>query len=132
MIRILLPITLIISSNLALAQNTSATTAKPTSDRDAIIKQLVAQDRGDITAMEPSSTHSGGVIVGYSSGAVIRCKADLTCNEFTGTPNVAVEQLAVSRRGASEIVWVSYRQGAMYQCMDGSCQKVALQNAPVN
>ena len=130
MLRILLSIALTALSNFALAQNTSESSAPAPADRDAIIRQLVAQDRGDITAIEPSSTQSGEVIVGYSSGAVISCKADQTCSEFTGTPNVAVEQLAVSRQIASEIVWVSYRQGALYQCTDGSCQKVALQNAP--
>ena len=132
MLRILLFVVLTTVPNLALAQNTSESSAKAASDRDARIRQLVAQDRGDITSIEPSSTQNGGVIVGYSSGAVISCKADQTCNEFTGTPNVAVEQLAVSRQGASEIVWVSYRQGALYQCTDGSCQKVALQSSPVN
>ena len=130
MVRIFLSVVLITLSHLVLAQKAAESSATAPSDRDAIIRQLVAQDRGDITAIEPSSTQSGAVIVGYSSGAVIICKADQTCDEFTGTPNVAVEQLAVSRQGASEIVWVSYRQGALYQCTDGSCQKVALQNAP--
>jgi hypothetical protein len=34
-----------------------------------------------------------------------------------------VAHIAVSKRGASEIVWVTYRQGALYRCVDNTCIK---------
>ena len=96
-------------------------TGAPT--REALLKAAVARDRGEITAMEPSSREGGGVIIGHSSGAVLNCYGDDHCREFFGTPNTVVEHIAVSRRGASEIVWVSYPQGALYRCSGNQCEK---------
>ena len=84
---------------------------------------MVARDRGEITAIEPLSKEGGGVIIGYSSGALLNCYGDQSCQEFAGTPNTAVEHIAISNRGASEIIWVTYRQGALYQCANYHCKK---------
>ena len=97
---------------------------EPVDDRKARVRELVSQNAGEITALEPSSRADGGVIVGFSSGDVVRCGADGNCSGLTGTPNVAVQHIAVSRRGASEILWVAYRQGALYQCDADLCSKV--------
>ena len=99
----------------------AAPTATPT--REALLKAAVARDRGDVTAMEPASAEGQGVIIGYSSGAVLNCHGEHSCREFFGTPNAAVEHIAVSRQGTSEVVWVSYPQGAIYQCIGYQCEK---------
>ncbi len=107
----------------ALAQDQSgAATAEPKS-RNTLIRELVAQDRGAITAMEPSSKEGQGVVIGYSSGAIFNCHGKHSCKEFRGTPNTAVENIAISKRGKSEVIWVSYGQGALYQCVDNRCNK---------
>ena len=93
-------------------------------DRKARIRELVAQEQGAITALEPSRAGSGSVLVGYSSGAVLRCGGEGRCDEYAGTPNIPVEAIAVSRRGTSEIVWIAYGQGALYSCADLQCRKV--------
>ena len=94
-----------------------------TATREALLKAAVARDRGEITAMEPASGGGQGVIIGYSSGAVLNCYGDHSCREFAGTPNAGVEHIAVSRQAASEVVWVSYPQGAIYQCIGYRCEK---------
>lgn len=108
-------------SSTALAGDNVKPTATKAPTREALLKAAVARDRGEITAMEPSSGE--GVIIGHSSGAVLNCYGDHSCKEFFGTPNAAVEHIAVSRQGTSEVVWVSYPQGALYQCISNHCEK---------
>jgi hypothetical protein len=98
-----------------------AATEAPT--REALLKAAVARDRGEITAMEPSSREGGGVIIGHSSGAVLNCYRDRSCREFLGTPNTTVGHIAVSRQDDAEVVWVSYPQGALYRCIGNRCEK---------
>lgn len=92
-------------------------------DREALLSKFVAQNRGDVTAIEASTRQGGGVVIGYASGAVLRCTSQKTCQELAGTPNVPVEQIAVSRGGTSEVIWVAYRQGALYHCAEDLCEK---------
>ena len=107
----------------ALAQNDVEGGATEASDRKALLKAAVARDRGEISALEPDSSQRGGVVVGYSSGAVLHCYGNQGCKEFSGTPNAPVEHIAVSSREKLEIFWVSYPQGALYQCVDNTCTK---------
>ena len=107
----------------ALAQDPLEATTTEASNRKAILKAAVARDRGEISAMEPLSKEGQGVIIGYSSGAVLNCYGNHSCKEFSGTPNTAVEHIAISKRGKSEVIWVSYPQGALYQCISNSCNK---------
>ncbi len=93
------------------------------SDRDARLRAAVARDRGDITALEPLPAGAQGVIVGYSSGAVLHCQGKDQCTEYAGTPNAAVRHLAVAGSGASIVVWAAYPQGALYRCASGRCDK---------
>lgn len=103
-------------------------------DRDALIKRTLAGGRGEITVMEPSSIDGKGVIIGYSSGAVVHCYADNDCREFDGTPASTlvggVTAIAVSRRGNGEEVWVAYQHGILYRCADYSCREVLPENSP--
>jgi hypothetical protein len=92
-------------------------------DRKARIRELVAQEQGEITALEPSRTGDGSVLVGYSSGAVLRCDDEGRCTEYAGTPNIPVEGIAASPLAGSEVVWVAYGQGALYRCVDSQYQK---------
>lgn len=123
MIRSVLSIILIALCAVSFAQDQEESSPTSSSNRKALLKDLVAQGRGEVTAIEPSSKEDGSVIVGYSTGVVLNCKSDQECRDFSGTPNVSVEHIAVSKRGASEIVWVTYRQGALYQCVDNACIK---------
>ena len=123
MIRAVLSIILVALCAAAFAQDHGESSPTPSSNRKALLKDLAAQNRGEITAIEPSSKQEGGVVVGYSSGVVLYCMSDQDCRVFDGTPNVSVEHIAVSKRGAYEIVWVTYRQGALYRCADDSCIK---------
>ncbi|MEH6593441.1 MAG: hypothetical protein V7746_24455 [Halioglobus sp.] len=111
------------SSAVTLAQDREEATTMEPSSREALLKGMVMRDRGEITALEPSSQEGGSVIIGYSSGAVLNCYGNQSCKEFNGTPNMAVEHIAVSSRGASEIIWVTYRHGAIYQCAIKNCSK---------
>jgi hypothetical protein len=122
MCRLVLSLIIFTSSVVAFAQSSGQAT-KESASRAELLKGMVARDRGEITAIEPSSKEAGGVIVGYSSGAVLNCFGRQSCREFSGTPSAAVEHIAVSRRGASEIFWVTYQHGALYQCADTSCSK---------
>jgi hypothetical protein len=106
-----------------LAQDRGETTTVQPSNRTALLKEMVARDRGEITALEPSSKEGGGVIIGYSSGAILNCYGGQSCREFHGTPGAGVEHLVVSKRGASEIIWVTYLHGALYQCVNSYCNK---------
>lgn len=120
--------------SLVLVSSTAAALAQPQPDpaaaRKALLREWVSQDSGEITALEPSVAQAGGVVVGYSSGAVSRCDADRRCLEYSGTPDVAVERIAVSALDASDVVWVGYRQGALYQCTGAVCTRVARPAAP--
>ena len=107
----------------ALAQDTSGVANTEPTSREALLRQLVAQDHGEVTAIEPSSKEDGSVVIGYASGAVLICDDNQSCRKFGGTPSVSVEHIAVSRNGASEIIWVTYRQGALYQCANNQCGK---------
>lgn len=102
-------------------------------DRDALIKRALAGDRGEITVMEPSSIDGKGVIIGYSSGAVVQCYADNNCRAFDGTPASTlvggVTAIAVSRRGNGEEVWVAYQHGILYRCADYFCREVLPENS---
>ncbi len=107
----------------SLAQQINETTGPEAASRKALLQELVKQERGDITVMEASSKKDGSVILGYSSGVVSVCNENPPCFEFAGTPNTPVQQIVASRNGASEVIWVSYRQGAIYRCDDGQCRK---------
>jgi hypothetical protein len=123
MMRAVLSIILIALCAVTFAQDHGESSPTLSSNRKELLRDLAAQNRGDITAIEPSSKDDGGVIVGYSSGVVAKCMSDQDCRVFDGTPNVSVEHIAVSKRGVYEIVWVTYRQGALYRCEDSSCVK---------
>lgn len=96
-------------------------------DRSALIRRALASDRGEITAMEPSATDGGGIIIGYSSGAVENCYGQGECRAFDGTPDGAlvggVRAIAVSRRDKRDIVWVAYPHGILYRCADYFCRE---------
>lgn len=96
----------------------------PDDRRRARIQELVRQEKGEVTAMEASARDDGSVFVGFASGSVVHCPATGACDEFAGTPNVAVQHIAVARDGASQVVWVAYRQGALYRCRDRDCEKI--------
>ncbi len=113
------------------AQSGGSNQSSGTPDRDALLKAAVARDRGEITALEPLSGDGAGIAVGYSSGAVLNCFSDQSCREFGGTPNTAVQAIAVSRRGNAEILWVSYSQGALYQCRQARCTKFLWDGDPI-
>ena len=106
----------------ALAQDSRQTDADA-SDREAFLKAAIARDRGDISALEPSSGEAQGVIVGYSSGAVLHCYGTQSCMEFGGTPHASVENIAVSGQAGAEVIWVSYPQGSLYKCSGATCRK---------
>ena len=117
-------IALIVASGAtAVAQDRAVGSETEASSRATLLKKAVAQDRGDITAMEPSASDEGGVIVGYSSGVVLHCYRDQTCREFDGTPGVPVEHIAVSRTGGLAVSWVAYRHGVLYRCADYECRQ---------
>ena len=107
----------------ALAQDTSGVANTEPTSREALLRQLVAQDHGEVTAIEPSSKEDGSVVIGYASGAVLICDGNQSCRKFGGTPSVSVEHIAASRNGVSEVIWVTYRQGALYQCANYQCGK---------
>lgn len=95
--------------------------------RNAAIRSALAQERGEITVLEASPGNSGGVYVGFSSGALLNCDGDQACRGFTGVPDGAVDMevsaIVVSRRGEREIVWVSYPHGVLYRCADYHCEE---------
>jgi hypothetical protein len=105
-------------------------------DRSALIKSALASDRGEITVMEPSAIDGKGVIIGYSSGAVVNCYAEGECRAFDATPDGAlvggVRAIAVSRRDKREIVWVAYPHGILYRCADYFCRDFRLASQPGN
>ena len=107
----------------ALAQDQSGAATTEPNSRKALLRELVAQDHGEVTAIEPSSKEDGSVVIGYASGAVLICDDNESCKKFGGTPSVSVEHIAVSKKGASEIIWVTYRQRALYQCANNQCRK---------
>ncbi len=97
--------------------------------REELLKAAVSRERGDVAAMEASGRDGGGVYIGHASGAVLNCVGADTCTEFGGTPKLAIRRMAVSTEGRREILWVSYRHGAIYRCVDRQCTKVNW-NAP--
>ena len=112
-----------------LAQDSGESTSAESASREDLLKELVVQDRGEVTVLEPSSKENGGAVIGYASGAVLVCSGSQRCTEFGGTPNIPVQRIAASRQGASEVVWVSYRQGALYRCANNQCGKFAWKDA---
>ena len=114
-------ITLILING-ALAQDKRQTNADA-SDREALLKAAIARDRGEISALEPSAGEVQGVIIGYSSGAVLHCYGTQSCMEFGGTPHANVEHIAISSQEGAEVIWVSYAQGALYKCTGVTCRK---------
>ena len=100
-----LPLLLLAGMTTALAQDTGEASTTDAPSRKDLLKAAVARDRGDISAMEPSTGDGQGVLIGYSSGAVLNCYGDQSCKEFSGTPNTAVQHIAVARRGKSEVIW---------------------------
>lgn len=121
----------VVSSN-ALAQGAPATQ----SSRDALIRSALARDHGEITAMEASLRDGGGVIIGYSSGAVVNCRGEEGCKAFDGTPSSAVtgavQGLGLSRSSGAEIVWVAYPHGVIYRCVDHFCRQFDASTAGVD
>ena len=106
-----------------LSPPTSAQGETAADERKARIRELVAIEKGDITALEPTTTGDGRVLIGYSSGTLLNCAPDQRCTEYAGTPNIAVERIAISRRGGAEILWVTYAQGALYLCESAQCRR---------
>ena len=130
--RYLFLILLAVGSTAANAHNSEENTAaKPTSteSRKAFIKDALDQGRGhgEITAMEPSARAEGGVIIGYASGTLLNCYGNESCRAFTQTPSTPVStpvmEIAVTRRGSSEIVWATYPHGVIYQCVNFVCSE---------
>ena len=113
----------------AFAQSQGDPTTTESDRRKALLKEFVVQDRGEVTIIEPSSRDDGSVVIGYASGAVLICYDNQSCKEFGSTPNTAVEKIAVSKKGVSEIIWVTYRQGAIYRCAGDLCTKNLWNNA---
>lgn len=118
------------TAEVAQAQPEAATrpeTLNSKGDRSALIRSALAGDRGEITAIEPSAMDGRGVIIGYSSGAVVNCYAEGDCRAFDGTPDGAlvggVRAIAVSRRDKREIVWIAYPHGILYRCVDYFCRE---------
>jgi hypothetical protein len=68
----------------------------------------------------------GSVVIGYTSGALVRCSGDANCREFEGTPDgavtSAVTDIAVATRDGQEIIWVAYPHGVYYRCVDYACR----------
>lgn len=97
------------------------------SSRDAVIKSALARDRGEITAMEAAHSDGGGVFIGYSSGAVVKCRSKAGCKAFDGTPSSAVtgavQGISVSHSGGTDIAWVAYPHGVVYRCVDSFCRE---------
>jgi hypothetical protein len=125
-----------VASAAATSQTGEENTApKPTGtdSRKAIIKSALNKDpgRGEITAIEPSSRPEGGVIIGYASGVLLNCYGNDSCRVFEQTPGTAVNtpvgEIAVTRRGSSEVVWVTYPHGIIYQCVDFVCREFTWQ-----
>lgn len=115
----------------AFAQDTpSANTSASKDARDAVIKSALARDRGEITAMEALNGDGKGVMLGYSSGAVVNCHGEGNCRAFDGTPSSAiigaVSGISVSSRGGQEVVWVAYPHGIIYRCADYVCREIVL------
>ena len=77
--------------------------------------------------MEPSSVDGRGVILGYSSGSVVNCYGENSCQLMDGTPSSAVvgevSDIAVSRRAGRDVIWVAYPHGVLYRCADGFCRE---------
>jgi hypothetical protein len=121
--RVLLSLTIAVLPSLSPAQETETFSGADLPSREARLKAAVARDRGEITALEPMPESVQGVIVGYSSGAVLHCHGEDRCTEYAGTPNAAVRHLAVAAGSASTVVWAAYPQGALYQCTGGRCEK---------
>ena len=114
---------ILIFSATAHSQEQGEPSSPETSSRKALLQEMVKQDRGDIAVMEASTKEDGSVILGYTSGAVSICSERQSCTVFAGTPSVPVQGKAASRNGTSEIIWVSYRQGAIYRCTNSQCSK---------
>jgi hypothetical protein len=109
------------------AQGQGDTSAEPgKSNRDELIKSALAREKGEIILMEPSS-RDGGVIIGYSSGALVGCSGDADCRKFEGTPGGAVTgavtDIAVSVREGQEIIWAAYPHGVIYRCVNYACRE---------
>jgi len=130
--RYLFLILLAVGSAAANSQSSEANTAiKPTStdSRKAFIKDALDQDRGrgEITALEPSSSAEGGVIIGYASGALLNCYGNDSCRAFEQTPDTPVStpvrEIAVTRRGSAEVIWATYPHGVIYQCVNFICSE---------
>ena len=107
-----------------MAQGTSTGT-ETTEERKARLRELVSRESGEITVLERSTLGSGAVFVGYSSGTVMHCSpSEPGCVELVGTPSTAVQDIVASPQGASEVIWVSYAQGALYRCVETQCRKL--------
>lgn len=102
--------------------------APTSSGRAAAIKNALARERGDITAMEASSIAGGGVFVGYSSGMVVNCRGDGTCREYSGLPtgpvSGEVRDISISRNGDQQIVWVAHPHGVLFRCENYRCVEI--------
>ena len=123
MYRANLPLILCFFAVGVLAQNQGDSYTADPDRRKALLREFAVQERGEITVIEPSSKDDGSVVVGYASGAVLICFDNETCKEFGNTPKTPVEQIAISKKAGSEIIWATYRQGAVYRCTGDICNK---------
>ncbi|MEM6580277.1 MAG: hypothetical protein AAF699_03340 [Pseudomonadota bacterium] len=119
-----------IASVTAAAQSDEGSAKSPAQlERDARIKSTLARKQGEITALEPDD-RSGGVFIGFSSGAVVRCQAEGACLVLEGTPQSAVagavRGLALSAAPDKRVLWVSYPFGVLYRCIDDVCGQIKL------
>ncbi len=134
--RLFFLLALLAASAAASGQTDSAKTAGTTAGEDsrkALIKSALGRERGAITSMEPSTRDEGGVILGYSSGAVVYCHGEYRCRPFEQTPDAAVSTpvtaISVSGRGSAEVVWVAYPNAVLYQCSNFVCRQFDVPDA---
>jgi len=115
------------ASNAFAQEPPDAVEATSKSSRDAVIKRALARDHGEITATEAAHSDGGGVFIGYSSGAVVRCQSHAGCRALGGTPSSAVTgavlDISVSHSGGTDIAWVAYPHGVVYRCVDALCRE---------
>ena len=114
---------LVLPTGLAVAQDVQDQPTREELIRKSLLKEAVSLDSGEVTAMEPLPGDSQGVIIGYSSGKVLHCYGEKSCVVFQNTPGSAVRTIAISTRKNKPIIWVSYGQGALYQCIESACER---------
>jgi len=127
--RLLLFFLCCVAGSVVLGQGRDDGNSTPASNsRDQVLRSVLALEKGEITVIEASSA-DGGVIIGYTSGALVACSGDADCRTFEGTPSGAVigavTDIAVSLRAGKEIIWAAYPHGVFYRCVDYACRQAS-------